>query len=203
VIAQLDGQGLRDIAVADRFGETVSVLLNTGSPPLPSDDTAPTITVPGNRVVNATSPGGAVVRYAASATDDIDPAPSLSCIPASGSTFAIGTSMVECTAQDASGNLSTASFSVRVKGAPEQIVDLIDKVRALRALSPVSASLRTYLETAAASVIQTNKRKACAYMDVFVAGVQYATWRGWITVAQGKDLIADARRIKAVIGCPW
>lgn len=206
VIAQLDGSDLPDIVVADRFGETVSVLLNTGSPPPPppdpTDTTAPTITVPSNRVVNATKPSGAVVGYTAGATDDLDPAPALSCSPASGSTLPIGTTTVECTARDASGNVSTADFNVRVKGAPEQIVDLIDKVRALKGLAPVAASLRRDLETAAACVIQNQRRKACTYASFFVAGVRYAVWRGWVTSAQGMDLIADARRIKAVIGCP-
>jgi hypothetical protein len=124
VVAELDGVGLPDIVVADRFGETVSVLLNTGTPPPPppdpTDTTAPTITVPGNQVVNATKPSGAVVRYTASATDDTDSAPALNCSPAAGSTFPIGTTTVECTARDASGNVSTADFRVRVKGLPSR-----------------------------------------------------------------------------------
>jgi hypothetical protein len=51
-------------------------------------------------------------------------------------------------------------------------------------------------------VIQNHKRRACTYATFFVAGIRYAIWRGWVTYAQGNRLIADARRIKAVIGCP-
>ena len=38
----------------------------------------------------------------------------VSCVPASGSTFPIGTSTVLCTASDAAGNTATRSFTVTV-----------------------------------------------------------------------------------------
>ena len=53
-------------------------------------------------MTDATSPQGAVVSYTVRATDP-DNAPSqltITCAPASGSTFAIGTTTVNCTASD-------------------------------------------------------------------------------------------------------
>src|SRR5207302_1010777 len=70
------------------------------------DRKPPTVTVPGNLTVNATAPVGAVVSYAASATDGTDPTPKLVCSPPSGSTFAIGQTAVSCTATDHGGNMA-------------------------------------------------------------------------------------------------
>jgi hypothetical protein len=73
--------------------------------------------VPANITTNATSPGGAVVTYALpSATDEAgdSPAATVSCAPASGSTFAIGTTTATCTATDADDTPSTVSQSFTV-----------------------------------------------------------------------------------------
>jgi hypothetical protein len=205
-IAELTGAGLPDIVVADRFGEVVSVLANTGAGPPPTeppaDTTDPVLTVPGNIVVNATGPGGARVTFTATATDDRDQAPAVVCTPPSGSTFAIGTTTVSCTATDAAGNSASTSFTVRVKGAPEQLADMIDKIRAMKGLAPMSASLRGYLETVAACVIAKKKAQACLGITWFAAGIRLAVAYRYLTPAQGSDLTADALRIKAVIGCP-
>jgi hypothetical protein len=64
------------------------------------------LTVPCN--INLLEP----VTFMVTATDNCDPAPVVTCTPASGSGFAVGTSTVKCTASDASGNQSTSSFSV-------------------------------------------------------------------------------------------
>jgi HYR domain len=81
-----------------------------------TDNQAPTLTVSGDQVKEATGPAGAVVTYSASATDNADPAPVVSCSQASGSTFAIGSTTVTCTATDASGNSSPPqSFGVTVR----------------------------------------------------------------------------------------
>jgi probable HAF family extracellular repeat protein len=83
-------------------------------PSTPSDNTAPTLLLPSNITAEATEPSGAVVTYTASATDDTDPHPSVVCSPSSGSTFALGTTTVQCTATDASGNSAGGSFNVTI-----------------------------------------------------------------------------------------
>lgn len=80
------------------------------------DLTAPTLSIPDDITVNATSSAGATVSFSASATD-IDvvevPAP-VTCTSASGSTFAIGQTTVTCVATDAHGNTTTGTFTVNV-----------------------------------------------------------------------------------------
>ena len=78
------------------------------------DTTPPVLTVPGNMSVSATNASGAVVTFTATATDAVDPSPTVTCSPASGSTFPLGTTTVNCTAKDASGNTSAKSFTVTV-----------------------------------------------------------------------------------------
>jgi hypothetical protein len=78
-------------------------------------DTAPPIIhVPGTITVNATGPAGAAVPYDVHAEDLVDVAPSLTCAPASGATFPLGTTTVHCTARDASGDESASSFRIVV-----------------------------------------------------------------------------------------
>ena len=60
------------------------------------------------------TPSGEFVTFTVTASDDLDPAPNVVCVPPSGSFFPQGTTLVECTATDASGNESTCEFPVRV-----------------------------------------------------------------------------------------
>ena len=80
------------------------------------DSTAPVIAAHANLIAEATGPAGAAVAYASPTTSDaVDGAGIASCLPASGSTFALGTSTVTCTAHDAAGNVSSATmFSISV-----------------------------------------------------------------------------------------
>jgi outer membrane protein assembly factor BamB len=77
------------------------------------DSTAPTLNLPGTITAKGTSSSGAVVTYSVSATDPDDTA-TVSCSPASGSVFAIGTTTVSCTATDTAGNTTSGSFLVVV-----------------------------------------------------------------------------------------
>jgi len=71
----------------------------------------PVITVPDDITAEATGPGGAAVSYDVS----VNPAEAtLVCTPASGSTFALGTTTVNCTATSTTGS-SAASFTVTVE----------------------------------------------------------------------------------------
>src|SRR5258705_2952408 len=63
----------------------------------------------------ATGPGGAVVHYATpGASDLVDGTVPVFCAPASGSTFPIGQTIVNCNASDAHGNTSSRQFTVTV-----------------------------------------------------------------------------------------
>src|SRR5262249_28648272 len=82
----------------------------------PPDKRPPILSVPNpGPVVEATSPAGTVVSFTVTATDPDDAAGAVSCYPASGSTFAVGTKQVDCSSTDTNGNTGTASFIVTVR----------------------------------------------------------------------------------------
>jgi hypothetical protein len=81
----------------------------------PLDATPPVVTVPADLTVMASTKDGALVSFTASATDDVDGALAPTCVPASGSLFAPGSTVVQCSATDAAGNAATAAFSVSVR----------------------------------------------------------------------------------------
>jgi len=57
---------------------------------------------------------GIQLNYAVTASDNVDPNPIITCTPASGSVFPIGTTSVGCTAKDAGGMTVMGTFSVLV-----------------------------------------------------------------------------------------
>jgi hypothetical protein len=79
------------------------------------DSTAPVITVPADITATADNASGAVVDYAVTAIDTADLNPVIDCNPPSGSVFPMGTSTVNCTATDASGNSSADAFDITVE----------------------------------------------------------------------------------------
>jgi hypothetical protein len=84
--------------------------------PPPVDTTAPVITAPSSMSVVAASSNsiGAVVTFTATATDTNPASPAVTCTPASGSTFALGSTTVTCLAADAANNHATSTFIVNV-----------------------------------------------------------------------------------------
>lgn len=80
-----------------------------------SDTGAPTLTLPANQTAEATSGSGAAVTFTASASDLVDGARVVTCTPASGATFPVGTTTVSCHASDTHSNMATGSFTVTVQ----------------------------------------------------------------------------------------
>jgi hypothetical protein len=77
------------------------------------DDEDPTITPPANvRVTLPPGSGSGAVTYTVPSASDNSGSVTIVCAPASGSTFAAGTTTVTCTATDPSGNTATATFLV-------------------------------------------------------------------------------------------
>jgi hypothetical protein len=79
------------------------------------DTTGPSLTLPANATIEATSAAGAAVTYSASASDIVNGPVTVNCSPASGSAFAFGTTTVNCSAKDAKNNTSSGSFTVTVQ----------------------------------------------------------------------------------------
>lgn len=133
--------GLMSVACDHASGDTFSLGTTTvscsatdaaGNPASGSFDVTvrdtgdPAVTgMPSDITVTTSDPAGAAVSYTLpTATDAADPNPTVVCAPASGSSFAVGATPVTCTATDATGNGTSAAFTVTVSYVePEPDVD--------------------------------------------------------------------------------
>jgi PKD repeat protein len=79
------------------------------------DTTPPVLSLPADLVLEPTSPQGAVGTFSASATDLVDGAVPVTCAPASGSVFPLGSTTMQASATDAHGNTADGSFTVTVR----------------------------------------------------------------------------------------
>ncbi len=86
---------------------------------LEADTVAPVFTAPpANIDMTVADPTGAVVTFPLpAATDNEDPSPDVVCDHASGSRFPVGSTLVTCTATDASGNTARTTFTVLLRGS--------------------------------------------------------------------------------------
>jgi hypothetical protein len=151
-----------------------------------------------NITVDATSAAGAVFHYfAPRVTDQANPTdpPKAVCSPPSGSTFAIGTTTVTCTATDAADSNSPVSstFTVTVVGAPGQLHVLH---YAVRDYGPALANTVLIAEQA---VNTENPLRACLPLDALI--VEVATRIPPLPPVTRAHLIAAAGQIRAVLGC--
>ena len=108
------------------------------------DTTAPVFGAVSNVTAEATSSLGAAVTYVTPAAADAVGA-TVSCAPASGATFPIGTTAVTCTAKDAAANSSTAAFTVTVKDTKAPVLTITGSSTTLiwspnKILTPVTIS---------------------------------------------------------------
>ena len=96
-----------------------------------ADSTPPTLAAHPNLSVPATGAAGALVTYTnPAASDAVDPNPVVTCLPATGNPFPIGTTRVTCTATDAAGNQAASFFDVTVQiGSPRIAGTLVARGR--------------------------------------------------------------------------
>lgn len=153
-----------------------------------ADRTPPQLAVPAEIVTDALLPAGAIVSFGVVATDETDPAPTVACTPQSGTTFAIGTTTVTCIATDAAGNTATATFTVHVRDAAEQLAALVGLAKASGASDGLTNSLLVKLDT-----LDTHRLRA------FVNEVEAQTGKA-LTQPQASQLVTAANRILAVLG---
>jgi hypothetical protein len=123
--------------------------------------TAPTITVPTEVTAAATGPTGAKVTYSAGATSAVAGVSSFSCSPKSGSTFAIGETMVTCTAKDGHGNVAMASFKVIVTDKTPPVISGVPANIEKAATSPAGAEV-TYTNPTATDIVDGTVPVMCA-----------------------------------------
>lgn len=89
-------------------------------------DTAPPVITQLNDItLEATSAGGAVANFAPIAFDNVDAIVNVICAPSSGTQFALGTTLVTCSAVDVAGNLAIPmSFNVIVQDTTAPLITL-------------------------------------------------------------------------------
>jgi hypothetical protein len=169
----------------------------TSAPVLVRDVRAPVLSLPGTITTDATSPAGAVVSFAASASDDVDASPTVNCSPASGATFPIGTATVACNSTDTAGNTASGSFLIVVEGASAQLSDLAVEVHSLGR----QQRLESTVALAQLFVAHGSLRLACLTLVAFNFEVRLQGAGGRIVKAEADTLVADANRIRATLGC--
>jgi len=161
-----------------------------------SDTTPPTLNLV-DVIVDATSLSGAVVDYSAKETaiDLVDGPVALSCSPASGSLFPVGTTTVACIATDKHGNSQTDTFSVAVFLSPAQMVEsLID------AMGDNLRQAQNLLQKTIASLNKGNINAACGKLGAFINQVQAQSNKS-LKAADAATLIGQATAVRAALVC--
>ncbi len=197
-----DGYGF-DLDISPGVGYTGLALELGASVEGPQDKTPPVLTLPDDITTTATSADGAVVQYVVSAVDETDADPSVSCSPESGSSFPIGTSPVNCTAVDSSGNVATETFNVTVSppavATPaQQITTLIGVVDGYGLEPGQTRALRAKPETALNALTTGETAVAINALEAFVHHAN-AQSGNKLTVEQTTELVNGARAIQDVL----
>ena len=110
------------ITVADQAGNTTNCTTSF----IVADTMLPQITCQSNLTNNVSiSQSSAVVTFSTpTAVDNCSVTATVTCVPASGSIFPLGTTPVVCTAVDPAGNTTSCTFSVTVTAPQQVIVDI-------------------------------------------------------------------------------
>jgi hypothetical protein len=173
-------------------------------------DTDLALSPPADITVPATSPAGAVVTYTTpTAVDEAgdSPAATVSCTPASGATFAIGTTTVTCTAQDPDDLNSpvSATFTVTVTASPAGISRVVGQLLAAGCIdnAGIANALTAKLAAAQSAINAGNLKTAINILSAFIDQVQAQSAKhilasctlAGVTFNPAAVLIADARSI--------
>jgi uncharacterized delta-60 repeat protein len=184
------------LTTAGWAGDTIALARYTVGSGSGGDTTPPVIAPHPDMTVAATGPSGAVVRYQPpAATDDTDPEPVVRCAPAPGSLFPMGGTRVMCQASDASGNVSSSSFTVRVIGAAGQLRALAELVRTLP--NPPRVQLLHKLEELATALGKGQRKQACEKLDQFRKAAAHQLAPG----GARSDVLVGARLLGELLSC--
>jgi len=128
-----------------------------------ADTTAPQlINLPADITEEATGPAGAQVSWQAPTATDENPAhPIVSCSPGSGSTFAIGTTTVNCSATDAANNTANGSFTVKVQDTTGPNITNVPSDITTEATSSAGATV-TFTKPTATDAVDGDRTVNCS-----------------------------------------
>ena len=138
------GDSIIDCQASDMAGNTAAASFTVHV----VDSTPPSVGANPDLTREATGPGGTVVSYVPpSATDLVDPSPTVVCLPASGSLFVLGTATVACAASDAAGNTVSSTFLVHVVDTTPPTITVPSDMTAI-ATGPSGASVSFEVQAA-------------------------------------------------------
>ena len=171
------------------------------------DTTPPTLTLPGNPVIEATSAAGAVVNFIASAFDLVDGNVAVTCVPASGSSFALATAPIQalattvnCAATDAHDNTGHGSFTVTVQDTIAPLIDQPADIGPIDATGP-DGTLAFYDRPATHDAVDGDGVADCTPLS----GSQFALGTTTVTchASDARSNAAIAVRFDVIVHYPW
>jgi hypothetical protein len=108
------------------------------------DTTPPELSLPSTITKAATSADGATVSFNASAHDLVDGNVAVTCAPASGSTFSVGSTTVQCSASDTRSNAANGAFVVQVTANDDTTApDILSISATPNTLAPPNGEMRS------------------------------------------------------------
>lgn len=164
------------------------------------DTTPPVMTVPPNITVDATSPSGALVTYAATATDSVDPNPQVVCDKTSPYLFPLGDTVVACTATDQAGNTHTLPFTVTVNVSSGTFDGFEDDIEGFGLPNGISNSFIKKIDNAEASWLKGDTTGACEKLASLINEVNAQDGKK-LTSSQASEIRNAATTLGAAIGC--
>jgi hypothetical protein len=149
------------------------------------DTTKPDVQAPANMVIGNTSGSGAdgVVYTGASAEDLVSGNLPVTCTPASGSTFALGSTTVTCKATDAAGNVGTATFTIEVQDQTKPTVTVPADITA--EATSASGAVVSYMGVTAADDVDGSLEATCSQASGTLFDIGTTTVTCWATDKAG------------------
>ena len=117
-----------------------------------SDTTPPVLSLPASRVVEATSEAGRTLWFRVRATDNVDGRVRVTCDPARGTVFPLGSKSVVCEARDRAGNSVTGRFTVSVL---DTVAPAISLPGTISTTAPSSAGVPVSFAVSASDQVDT------------------------------------------------
>jgi hypothetical protein len=142
------------------------------------DTTPPVLTLPAPIAVTATSASGATVNFAAqvSALDLVSGAVPVTCAPASGSVFSVGTTTVNCSASDGVGNQRNGSFTVTVSPLVQSLVVAPSSLSFTGTRWTVCNGVKSGTSPASKSLVLTNSASGTVWYLAVPATTTGGSW---------------------------
>ena len=136
-----------------------------------------------------------------SAVDSVDPSPTITCTPPSGSPFKDGQTTVSCTAKDGSGNVSSpVTFTAYVYGAAQQLTALRRWVTYAGLDPALTTQLLAKLDAASKSVGKLNPAPALTHLEAFMRILIKGEIAGQADPWTTYGMVTNAQQIETALG---